>query len=121
MFNYHPYVHLFFQLLRQGVCGIYDTQCVDLLASKQHRAMEELWTQERNSETDAKCGVTVQCICCKTYDNWKSRHPNENKLLRECIATQDGYEFFPDEKVIILEKGHSSGTHGNHPLHRLYG
>ena len=84
--------------------------------------MQELWTQGRSSETDANYGVTVQCICCKTYDNWKSRHPSENKLLRECIATRDGYEFFPDEKVVLLENGiqveytgivHSTGCTGN--------
>ena len=83
--------------------GVYNTQYVELLASKQHHAIEELWTQGRSSETDGNCDVTVQCICCKTYDNWKSRHPSENKLLQECVAKREGYEFFLDEKVVMLE------------------
>ena len=95
----------FFSAATTRCYGIYNTQYVELLASKQHHAIEELWTQGRSSETDANCDVKVQCICCKTYDNWKSRHPSEHKLLQESVAKQEGYEFLPDEKVVVLENG----------------
>ena len=82
---------------------MYNTQYVELLASKQYQAMEELWIQARSDGTDANCDITVQCICCTTYVNWKSSHPSNDKLLRECVSKQQGYELFPDEKVVVLE------------------
>ena len=61
--------------------------------------------QGRSDETDVNCDIKVQCVCCKTYNDWKSRHPSEHELLRECAAKQEGYELLADEKVVVLEDG----------------
>ena len=103
-------------------CGIYDKNCVEILGSKQRHTAEELWTQGRKNETDTNGRVTVQCICCATYDNWKHRHPHEYKLLQECATNQENFGFFPNEKVVVLEDGipveyigivHSTSCTGN--------
>ena len=101
--------------------GIYNTKYVELLGSKQRRRTEELWMQGRNNKTDSDCHVIVQCVCCNTYDNWKSTHPDEHKLLQEHATKQEMFEFYPHEKVIVLENGipmeytgivHSTGCTG---------
>ena len=101
--------------------GIHHTKYVELLGSKQQHRTEELWTKGRNKKTDSDCHVTVHCVCCNTYDNWKSTHPDEHKLLLECATKQERFEFYPHEKVVVLENGipveytgivHSTGCTG---------
>lgn len=101
------YSALFYYVVVNTKChGVYNTNYVELLTSKHYHTTEELWALGRNNETGgANYDVKVQCTCCKTYDNWKSIHPSENKLLQECTTKQEGYEIFPNETVLVLENG----------------